>query len=269
MGENLVRASSGREALKCVLDQEFAVILLDVHMPELNGLETAQAIRSREKTRHLPIIFVTGIEKNLGDVVRGYSVGAVDYIIKPVVPEILKSKIEVFVSLYRKTAELAQQYREREKEKEREREREREIEELKETLSQHQALTGWEGNSVTAQMAGVGPLRDRAPEMMAVLQTKYESLLDAYLEALAFNQTPPREEIAAIANGIGGQGGGPRDVVDLHLRSISTKSEGVPAKRARAYALEGRLLALEVMGNLADYYRMRRTKFVEQKKENT
>ncbi len=99
---NLVSATSGKEALKCLLKQEFAVILLDVQMPGLNGFETAKLIRAREKTKHTPIIFITAISQDLDHVEKGYSVGAIDYIFKPFHPETLKQKIGKFVELYQK-----------------------------------------------------------------------------------------------------------------------------------------------------------------------
>ena len=99
---NLVSATSGKEALKCLLKQEFAVILLDVQMPGLSGFETAKLIRAREKTKHIPIIFITAISQDTDHVTRGYSVGAIDYIFKPFHPETLKQKIGKFVELYQK-----------------------------------------------------------------------------------------------------------------------------------------------------------------------
>ncbi|MEH7355818.1 PAS domain S-box protein [Neobacillus drentensis] len=102
---NLVSATSGNEALKWLLKQEFAVILLDVQMPGLNGFETAKLIRAREKTKHIPIIFITAISQDLEHVQRGYSVGAIDYIFKPFQPETLKQKIEKFVEIYQKYKE--------------------------------------------------------------------------------------------------------------------------------------------------------------------
>src|SRR3954452_9614101 len=101
----LVSANSGKEALKCLLQQEFAVILLDVQMPGLNGFETAKLIRAREKTKHTPIIFITAISQDSENVQRGYSVGAIDYIFKPFQPETLKQKIEKFVELHQKYEE--------------------------------------------------------------------------------------------------------------------------------------------------------------------
>jgi PAS domain S-box-containing protein len=111
LGERLVRAHSGDEALKCLLTDEFAAILLDVQMPGLNGFETAELIKSRERTRFVPIIFLTAISKDEEYVFRGYSVGAVDYMSKPFQPDVLRSKVAVFVDLYRKQGQLKRQER--------------------------------------------------------------------------------------------------------------------------------------------------------------
>ncbi len=107
---NLVRASSGEDALRFLLDEDAAVILLDVNMPGISGLETAALIREREQTRNVPIIFLTAYG-DLGDlsISQGYSLGAVDYIVKPIDPEALKSKVAVFVELYRKTEQIKRQ----------------------------------------------------------------------------------------------------------------------------------------------------------------
>ncbi|HEX2197543.1 MAG TPA: response regulator [Burkholderiales bacterium] len=100
LGQNLVMASSGAEALRELLQRDFAVILLDVNMPDIDGIETAELIRQHGKTRHTPIIFVTAYADEM-QTARGYQLGAVDYILSPVIPEILRSKVRVFVELYR------------------------------------------------------------------------------------------------------------------------------------------------------------------------
>jgi len=100
LGQNLVTATSGEEALKHVLRRDFAVILLDVNMPGLDGLETAALIRRRAKSKHVPIIFITADYTDEVRTSKGYSLGAVDYMISPVVPEILRTKVKVFVDLY-------------------------------------------------------------------------------------------------------------------------------------------------------------------------
>ena len=105
----IVTAGSGREALNLLTNEQFAVILLDVQMPEMDGFETAASIRSRPETRSVPIIFLTGISASPENVFRGYEAGAVDYIVKPVDPAILRSKVAVFVELFEKTREIARQ----------------------------------------------------------------------------------------------------------------------------------------------------------------
>jgi PAS domain S-box-containing protein len=102
LGENLVRAHSGEEALRCLLEQDFAVILLDVQMPGMNGFETANLIRNRPRSRYTPIIFLTAFSTSDEFVFKGYSSGAVDYLLKPVDPVILASKVSVFVDLFKK-----------------------------------------------------------------------------------------------------------------------------------------------------------------------
>ena len=106
---HIVMARSGREALKQLLLADFAVILLDVKMPDMDGFETATLIRERERSRNTPIIFLTAADRDAQMAVRGYAVGAVDYLIKPVVPEFVRSKVSVFVELARKNAELVRQ----------------------------------------------------------------------------------------------------------------------------------------------------------------
>ncbi|HEX6720153.1 MAG TPA: response regulator, partial [Burkholderiaceae bacterium] len=98
LNQNLVFVRSGTEALREVLTREFAVILLDVNMPDIDGFETATLIRRYKKSAHTPIIFITAYADEI-QLSRGYSLGAVDYILSPVVPEVLRSKVRVFVEL--------------------------------------------------------------------------------------------------------------------------------------------------------------------------
>jgi PAS domain S-box-containing protein len=109
LDQNVVRATSGAEALRCLLNQDFAVILLDVQMPDMDGFETAALIRQRERSRHTPIIFLTAFSTSDNMVFKGYSVGAVDYLFKPIHAEILKSKVAAFVDLFQKTVEVKRQ----------------------------------------------------------------------------------------------------------------------------------------------------------------
>ena len=106
----VVKAGSGREALRLLLQEDFALILLDVRMSDMDGFETAALIRQRRASEHTPIIFLTAFEQAEIDMARGYSLGAVDYIFSPIQPEVLRAKAAVFVELYQKTAEISELY---------------------------------------------------------------------------------------------------------------------------------------------------------------
>jgi signal transduction histidine kinase/DNA-binding response OmpR family regulator len=108
LGQNVVKAFSGREALRCLLKHDFAVILLDVNMPEMDGFETAALIRERKRSEHTPIIFVTAFD-DVAHIAKGYSLGAVDFISTPIDADVLRTKVGVFVDLYQKTETIRQQ----------------------------------------------------------------------------------------------------------------------------------------------------------------
>ena len=107
--QRIVEAGSGEDALRFLLREECAVILLDANMPGLDGYATAELIRRRERSRHIPIIFVSAIDKDDEHIARAYAMGAVDYVFKPVDPVILRSKIAVLVDLYLKNEEVRRQ----------------------------------------------------------------------------------------------------------------------------------------------------------------
>jgi len=107
-GCRIVRAFSADQALLALLEQDFAAIMLDIRMPGMNGIDLADLIKARPRSRHVPILFLTAHMFNERDILRGYGVGAVDYLTKPIHPEILRSKIGVFVELFRKSRDLAQ-----------------------------------------------------------------------------------------------------------------------------------------------------------------
>lgn len=109
LGQNLMKAHSGPEALRLLLKQEFAVILLDVNMPGMDGFETAAMIRQRPSLEHIPILFVTALSTTDSDIFKGYSFGAVDYVLTPILPEILRTKVGVFVELWKQKRALQEQ----------------------------------------------------------------------------------------------------------------------------------------------------------------
>src|SRR4029077_17970143 len=112
LDENVVAVDSGREALRYLLDHDVAVILLDVNMPDMDGFETASLIRQRPRTPHTPIIFLPADPDEM-HAARGYSLGAVDYMFSPFLPEVLRTKVKVFVELARMHAEVRQHAEER------------------------------------------------------------------------------------------------------------------------------------------------------------
>ena len=108
LGQEVVTARSGKEALRHLLESDFALILLDVKMPEMDGFQTAELIRARKRSLHTPILFLTAYKSD-DHLFRGYDMGAVDFLLKPIVPEILRSKVSVFVELSRHAALLRRQ----------------------------------------------------------------------------------------------------------------------------------------------------------------
>ncbi|HSM82876.1 MAG TPA: response regulator [Nodosilinea sp.] len=108
LGANLVKSTSGEEALRCLLQDDFAVILLDVQMPQMDGFEVATLIRQRQRSRDTPIIFLTAFSSNEQFMFKGYALGAVDYLIKPIAPNILLSKVAIFIELFKKSEALRQ-----------------------------------------------------------------------------------------------------------------------------------------------------------------
>jgi len=109
LGQTIVKARSGKDALRQLLQQDFAAILLDVSMPCMDGFETAALIRKRPNSEHTPILFITSISNSENNIARGYSLGAVDYMLTPIVPGVLRAKISVFVELFKKSELIKQQ----------------------------------------------------------------------------------------------------------------------------------------------------------------
>ncbi|WP_223763557.1 ATP-binding protein [Corallococcus sp. AS-1-6] len=148
LGQQVVSVRSGDEALKALLLDEYACVLMDVQMPGLDGLETARLVRTRERTRHLPILFITALSREAAYVTRGYEYGAVDYLLKPVDPDILRAKVSVFVELYLRGEKLRQQALELA-------ERRRVEEELQRATELEQQLVGIVGHDIRTPLSAI------------------------------------------------------------------------------------------------------------------
>jgi PAS domain S-box-containing protein len=184
----LVRAQSGMDALKHLLDRDFAVILLDVKMPGMDGLETATLIRQRERSKHTPIIFITAMDTTPAHEFKGYAAGAVDYLFKPFRPEVLRSKVRVFVDLFLKSERLRQLEQ---------REQERKLNEKLQLIldSTEEAIFGVdpEGRCTFCNRSCVRLLG--YPDVSSLLGRKIHPLLHHSRP----NRTPCREEACAVA----------------------------------------------------------------------
>lgn len=164
LNQNIVTVTSGAEALRLLLERDFAVILLDVNMPDMCGHETAALIRKRKKSLHTPIIFITAFADDV-QASEGYALGAVDYILSPVVPEVLRAKVKVFVDLYQMRSELARSHALLEKRvEERTVELERTAEVLKSEIIERK-------RAEERQSLLVSELTHRVKNLLAVLQS--------------------------------------------------------------------------------------------------
>ncbi|HEU4754878.1 MAG TPA: response regulator, partial [Armatimonadota bacterium] len=188
--QNLVTASSGAEALKHLLTQDFALVLLDVQMPEVDGFETARLIRERERSRHTPIVFLTAIGVAEDQIAAGYAVGAVDYLFKPLDTHILRAKVATFIELAKRTRQLEEEVRQR-------KQAEAEVRRLNRDLERRV-------RERTAALQGEVQERSRAEDAVAGLNrdlqrkvNEFQALLDVTPIGIAVARDPQCETIHA------------------------------------------------------------------------
>lgn len=243
---------SVEDATPAVEEGAIAVALLDVRLPGQDGFSFAAKLRSSDETENIPILFLTGLDRE-EERNRGYALGAVDYLLKPIDKHILRSKVSVFVDLFVKSRRLI----EKEKEALQLAERARQADELERLLQSYASMSS-EGSStgVTRALAENGPLRKREKEEFDVIERQYEGVLHSYLDSLIVRKPKPRREMIRLVGRLGAYGAGPRDLIDVHSAAIAKISRGSAEQRAVAVAVEGRLLALEMMGLLVEYYRV-------------
>jgi signal transduction histidine kinase len=250
IGQKLVLAASGERALGCVAEDDFAVILLDVRMPGIDGFATARMIRECARARHVPIIFLTAAYEDFDSMFRGYEAGAVDYIVKPLVPEVLISKISVFIELYDKSAALAREVVERKLTEERLRESEenlralaihlqsvREEEQIRIAREIHDGL----GQALTGLKMDLTLLTNALPPDQKVLLKQAKSmfrLIDGTIHSVRRIASGLRPEVldeVGLVAAIGWQAS------DFQLRTgircgVALPADGVQPDQARATA---------------------------------
>ncbi|MBA2544110.1 MAG: response regulator [Deltaproteobacteria bacterium] len=191
LGRPLILAHSGIEALARLLEQDFALIILDVAMPGLDGFETAKLVRSRERSRATPIIFVTGMSWQDDAVLRGYELGAFDFLVKPIRPEMLRAKALVFVQLQERTLELQQKANELRREQARNHERE--------LVSQRKRF---EAEVLEKQMAQLAETDRRKDEFLAILSHELRNPLQPLQTAVEVLEHDPNAPVPARVRGI-------------------------------------------------------------------
>ena len=276
LGHEIIRAGSGEQALRQVLLHEFAVILLDVQMPGMNGFETATLIKSRDRSSHTPIIFLTAISKEEEYVFEGYSAGAVDYMFKPFNPNILRSKVSVFVDLHLKNLQLRRQS---------ELLRESELRELE---LEHRAQLGESearySDVVNAALEGI--LTFGADRRITLFNAAAEKIfcfaasealgepIDRFFPDLSLSETLPAERAEGATQGsaareaVGRRGNGealPAEyslsqlvqqgapVYTMIVRDISERREAEEAQRAQALSLANTTEELRVLNEALNH----------------
>lgn len=217
------------------------VILLDLRLPDASGVQTVSEVR--KASRETPIVVLTGVDdEELA--MSCLDAGAQDYL----------SKGEIGTKALRRAIGYAIT-----------RIREAQVRELQQLLHSYRALSSsTSATSVTSTLAGSGALRDRRPAVFQDLVREYLSLLDPYLDHLVTKNDKPRQKMEIVVTRLGELTGGPRDLLDIHVAALDKTIRGDTSERERSFAVEGRLLALEMMGILVDFYRVGlRRRFVE------
>jgi len=218
---NLVTANSGAEALGHLLKQRFAVIVLDIMMPEMDGFEVARLIKSRKKIEGTPIIFLTAFHSDERDIVRGYGLGACDYLVKPVQPELIRAKVAVFANLFRKS--------------EAERRRFRHLNALANIKTDNNEERVNDG--VTAMWV-----------------TDYRDLLLAHVRAMRLKQASPTDKIDQIAVTLVRSRLKTQDIVRLHISTVKSIEKHLIPSEMETFGVDARLCLLELMGRILDLY---------------
>jgi DNA-binding response OmpR family regulator len=227
---DVISAATGQECLQIARAERPDLILLDVRLPDINGLEVCRRIKTDPELARIAVINVTGMRASKDDEVEGIEAGADAYLTKPVHLRTLLAHVQTL--LRARQTETA-----------------REIESLERFPRLPHA-------AVAAQSLGLTPLRESLPDLFDELVQHYGDLLDQALEQRVYKVNYQlAESLRALGDQLGFIKAGPRDVVQIHHAALLIKAANVTVSKARAYIEEGRMLILELMGNLVSYYR--------------
>ncbi|MEL6341315.1 MAG: response regulator [Myxococcota bacterium] len=232
------------DAVNALRSRSFDILLTDLNLPDASGVDAVVGLR--QESREAPIVVFTETD-DLDLAHRCIEAGAQDYLSKTNLDAVALQRAIGFAS-YR-----AQQSR---------------VRELEEALSRYRSISSTAATtSITGSLAQAGPIKARAPGEFASLADSYSRLFDDYLRQLTSKSPKPEREMAAVVDRLGDLGAGPRDLIDLHVHALELGTRRTTSARARAYVVDGRLLATEMMGLLVDYYRLGRRPRTELKGE--
>jgi two-component system, sensor histidine kinase and response regulator len=245
LGQNIVTAQSGEEALRLLYNEDYAVILLDVRMPIMDGFETASFIRARPRSHHIPIIFVTAFDDTLDRISKGYSIGAVDYIMKPVNADFLRSKVKVFIELSLKTKSLEREVRERQRVEDELRSSNRELEAFSYSVSHDlrtplRAINGF--SEILADSYQQKPLDQQGHHCLRQISKNAKQMNDLIEDLLTFSRMG-REKVEMSALD-------PAEVLTQSLALLNLAEAETRIEKKFPSVLGNRVLLGQVFANL-------------------
>jgi response regulator RpfG family c-di-GMP phosphodiesterase len=215
---HIISATSGKQALKHLMNTEFALAILDIQMPEMDGFELASLLKANEKTKDIPIICVSAFHTDEKDIAMVYEIGAMDYLNKPINSKLLQSKVALYVNLYKKTESIKRQLYTDDKIK--------------------------IANKANAFKANDSLIKELIPE--------YKKLLIKYIGAVRLKKITPSDHVKVLAKQISDSQLKAKQIINLHVQVLEEITKPLFPSEANAFALDARLVLLELMGTICD-----------------